>query len=149
MGLLTRLVEKSGPQVGPATLYPGDEPLEVVGESHYQDALWEIVGGRRRDSVHHQTEALLESEPENPYDSNAIRVIAAGRLVGYLSREDAATYQPGLLRLIEECPTGRIAVDAQIIGGGPRADGIGFLGIFLDHDPADFGVSSQSSPSSR
>ena len=27
-----------------AVLYDGDEPLEVVGESHYQEELWAIVG---------------------------------------------------------------------------------------------------------
>jgi hypothetical protein len=86
MGLFAQLVGKPAPQAGPATLYPGDEPLEVVGESHYQDALWEIVGGRCRDYVRHPTEALLEPEPGNQYDSNAIRVIAAGRLVGYMQR---------------------------------------------------------------
>ena len=121
-----------------ATFYPGDEPLEVVGESGYQDALWRIVGGRRRDSVRYETEAVLEPEPDNPYDPNAIRVLVHGNLVGYLSREDAAAYRPGLLRLMEASPTGRVALEAQIVGGGPRRDGIGFLGVFLDHDPGRF-----------
>ncbi|HET6319834.1 MAG TPA: hypothetical protein VFG86_25525, partial [Chloroflexota bacterium] len=30
-----------------AQLYDGDVDLEVVGESHYQDNLWRLVGGRR------------------------------------------------------------------------------------------------------
>jgi HIRAN domain len=126
-----------------ATLYPGDDALEVVGESNYQDALWTIVGGRRREPVRYETEAVLEPEPHNPHDQNAIKVVVEGHLVGYLSREDAAAYRPGLLRLIEESPTGRAALEAQIVGGGPRRDGIGFLGVFLDHDPADFGLIRQ------
>jgi rubrerythrin len=132
-----------------ATFYPGDEPLEVVGESGYQDALWRIVGGRRREPVRYETEAVLEPEPGNPYDPNAIKVLVDGNLIGYLSRDDAAAYLPGLLRLMAGSPTGRVALEAQIVGGGPRRDGIGFLGVFLDHDPADFGLTVQRAANRR
>ena len=132
-----------------ATFYPGDEPLEVVGESHYQDALWSIVGGRRRDAVRYEAVAVLEPEPNNPYDPNAIRVLVEGHHIGHLSREDAAAYRPGLLRLIEGSPTRRVALEAQIVGGGPQRDGLGFLGVFLDHDPADFGLTSQQAANGR
>ena len=132
-----------------ATLYPGDDALEVVGESNYQDALWTIVGGRQREPVRYETEAVLEPEPHNRHDPNAIRVLVEGHLVGYLSREDAAAYVPGLLRLMKDCPTGRVALEAQIVGGGPRRDGIGFLGVFLDHDSADFGVARHQVPRGR
>jgi hypothetical protein len=123
-----------------ATVYLGSETLEVVGESQHQEALWKIVGGFRRDPVSHPVEAVLLAEPDNPKDANAIRVLIGGRLVGYLSREDAAVYLPGLVRLMRACPTGYVALKGQIIGGGPRGEGIGFLGVFLDHNPVDFGV---------
>jgi hypothetical protein len=48
-----------------ATLYVGDETLEVVGESHYQDALWRIVGGVREEHVRHEIHAVLMPEPDN------------------------------------------------------------------------------------
>src|SRR5262249_37504514 len=35
---------------------------------------------------------------------------------------------------------GLVALHAVIVGGGPRRDSIGYLGVFLDHDPADFGL---------
>jgi hypothetical protein len=35
---------------------------------------------------------------------------------------------------------GLVALPAVVVGGGPRPDGIGYLGVFLDHDPADFGL---------
>jgi hypothetical protein len=123
-----------------ATAFPGSETLEVVGESHYQDALWQIVGGRSRHRVRHSIDAVLLPEPDNRQDSNAIRVLVDGHLVGYLSREDASVYRNGLLRLMASCPTGHVALEGQIVGGGPRRDGIGFLGVFLDHNPADFGI---------
>ncbi len=154
-GLLNRLFSRSSPrgaarlETVEATLYPGDDPLEVVGESRYQDALWTIAGGRRGDPVRYETEAVLEPEPKNPYDPNAIKVLIGGALVGYLSREDAATFRPGLLRLMEASPSGRVALEASIVGGGPRRDGIGFLGVFLEHNPADFGVAREGAASAR
>ena len=129
-----------------ATLYSGTETLEVVGESHYQDALWQIVGGRRPDHVRYETFAVLVPDAANPYDPNAIEVQVAGALVGYLSRDDAARYRPGVLRLMETGPTGYVALPAVIVGGGQRDDGIGFLGVFLDHDPSDFGVPTHHAP---
>ena len=83
-----------------AVLYDGDEPLDVVGESHYQEELWGIVGGRRRDPVREDVIALLLPEPNNPVDENAIGVWVDLKLVGYLSRQDAALYREGLLRLL-------------------------------------------------
>jgi len=123
-----------------ATLYFGHETLEVVGESHYQEALWRIIGGRNPDPVRHETYAVLVPDPSNRYDPNAIEVRVDGTLVGYLSRDDAAAYRPGLLRLMEASTNDLVALHAVIVGGGPRRDGIGYLGVFLDHDPADFGL---------
>ena len=40
-----------------------------------------------------------------------------------------------------------VALPGVIAGGGMRADGPGMLGVFLRHDPVDFGV--QSPPSSQ
>lgn len=153
-GLLSRLFGNSslrtaGAQSNEVNLYAGDEPLEVVGESRYQDALWRIVGGRRREPVRYETKAVLEPERDNTYDPNAIKVLIDGALVGYLSREDAASYRPGLLRLMESSPTGCVALAAAIVGGGPRSNGIGFLGVFLDHDPADFELAPQDAASGR
>ncbi|MEN3283389.1 MAG: hypothetical protein V7607_4529 [Solirubrobacteraceae bacterium] len=138
---LGRLIGRSAPRpTSRATVFRGHETLEVVGESQYQDALWDIVGGFRRDPVRCAVEAALVPEPENPYDANAIRVDVEGRCTGYLCREDAVVYRPGLLRLMESGSIGHVALEGHIVGGGPRGDRIGFLGVFLDHDPADFGI---------
>src|SRR5205823_252236 len=87
-----------------------------------------------------ETYAVLVPDPSNPYDPNAIEVRIEGILVGYLSREDAAAYRAGLLRLMDASTNRLVALHAVIVGGGPRPDGIGYLGVFLDHDPADFGL---------
>ena len=122
------------------TIHRGHETLEVVGESFYQDALWEPAGAPRGSRVREPIVAVLEPEPTNPRDHSAIRVLIEDRPVGHLSSEDARAYLPGLLRLIERCETGCVGLEGVITGGGMRSDGPGFLGVFLEHDPADFGV---------
>jgi rubrerythrin len=125
------------------TLFGGSETLEVVGESHRQEVLWRIVGGRRTEPVRHDVCAILQPEPTNVHDSNAVMVLIENELVGYLSHHDAALYHPGLIRLITQTNT-PIGLFGVIVGGGERADGLGSLGVFLDHDPADFGVTRQT-----
>jgi HIRAN domain len=122
-------------------LFEGREDLEVVGEASYQDNLWRIVGGRRAPDgrVREEVYAILAAEPDNPYDGNAVAVWIQGLKVGYLSREDARRYRPGLLAL-EQQHGKPIALAGVIAGGGMRADGPGRLGVFLEHDPADFGL---------
>ncbi|MFI7672759.1 HIRAN domain-containing protein [Actinophytocola sp. NPDC049390] len=138
MGIFERL--RSG--VGPAVswqLYGGDEDLEVVGESAYQDALWSLCGGSRGDRVRHDVVAVLVPEPRNPYDSNAICVRVDAHVVGYLPREVAARYLSGLQALMSTSGTA-VALRGVIVGGGYRNDGPGRLGVWLSHEPADFGI---------
>jgi hypothetical protein len=128
-------------------LYDGRENLEVVGEASYQDNLWRVVGGHgaSNDRVRLEVYAVLVAETDNPYDANAISVWIQGLRVGYLSREDARRYRPGLLAL--ERKHGKpIALAGAIVGGGMRADGPGRLGVFFDHDPADFGLRPMAPP---
>jgi hypothetical protein len=122
-------------------LYEGREDLEVVGEASYQDNLWRIIRERRSPDgrVREEVYAVLAAEPDNPYDANAVAVWIQGLKVGYPSREDARRYRPGLQALEQQ--HGRpIALAGVIAGGGMRADGPGRLGVFLEHDPADFGL---------
>jgi len=120
-------------------LYEGRHDLEIVGESNYQDALWRAAGGRTTDRVRVEIQAVLATEPDNPHDPNAISVWIEERKVGYLCREDAEAYLPGLLTLQEK--EGRhIALLGVVTGGGIREDGPGFLGVWLYCHPVDFGV---------
>lgn len=128
-----------------ALLDGGHEDLEVVGELRRQDALWRIVGGRQRAEVRVRTDiyAMLVPEVGNPYDANAVSVWIEGMQVGYLSRENAARYRPGLLALQKE-HSQPIALPGVIAGGGLRDDGPGRLGVFLNHDPEVFGLQSSA-----
>lgn len=92
--------------------------IAVRGESRYQEALRAIAGSGEL-PVRKEVRARLVPEPSNPYDYNAIQVRIEGRLVGYLSREDARAYAPAFARR-ENRP---ITCPAVIVGGGSTKDG--------------------------
>src|SRR4051794_19212595 len=124
MGFLDRMLGRMAPIAAtsnPAGIAPtvlcGDDTLEVVGESHYQDHLWQLAGGLQAERIRCAIQAVLVPEPDNPHDSNAVCVLIDDGVVGYLSRQDAAAYRPGLVALM--CKHGgSIALEGQIIGGG-------------------------------
>lgn len=149
MGFLNRMLNRTSPPravehreaepARPVVLLSGHETLEVVGESNYQDDLWRLAGGFSEERIRCAVTAVLVPEPGNEHDPNAVQVLVDGCLVGYLSREDAVLYGPGLRSLMASHESW-IALAGQIVGGGQRDDGPGMLGVFLDHDPADFGL---------
>jgi hypothetical protein len=120
-------------------LLDGSDDLEVVGESYYQDNLWRLAEARPgRNRVRVDICAVLVAEDDNPYDPDAVAVWIDGLKTGHLSRENARQFRPGLLSL-QESHGMPIALPGVITGGGMRADGPGMLGVFLRHDPQDFG----------
>jgi hypothetical protein len=145
-GLLSRLRsrEHAPPRPrGEPMLRPGWVPLEVVGEGRRQEALWRIVGARPGERVRYETAAVLHPDPRNPVDPGAIAVWVEGEHVGYLPAQTAARYLAGLLELSAHNGNRPITVPATVVGGGPGRD---FLGVFLDHNPGDFGVAAAHVP---
>lgn len=130
-----------------AHLYTGGEDLEVVGESQCQEHLRAICGGASAAKVRHKVIAVLVPEPDNAYDSNAISVQIDGGLVGYLPRDVAAEYLPGLNRLMA-ARDGLVALEGVVVGGGMN-DRVASLGVWLHHDPNDFGVGRSASAQRR
>lgn len=97
----------------------GGYDLEVVGESHYQQALRKVAGSGE---VRHECEAELVMEDDNAYDDQAVAVRIEGRKVGHLSRADARAYR-------KQVPAGIVGrCGAVIIGGGKGRS----LGVWLD-----------------
>jgi hypothetical protein len=68
-----------------------------------------------------------------------VAVWVQGLKVGHLSRANARRYRPGLLGLQRRYGQ-PVALSGVIVGGGIREDGPGRLGVFLRHDPTDFGL---------
>jgi hypothetical protein len=102
MGLLDRILNRrsgadrrsaapgpvlvESPPVSDVVLLRGSHDLEVVGESHYQDALWRVAGSRTDERVRAKVQAVLLAEPDNHHDPNAIIMSIDGAKVGYLCR---------------------------------------------------------------
>jgi hypothetical protein len=123
----------------------GATALEVRGEASYQPPLEALAGGHSREGADRPVIAILQREPTNKYDPNAIEVLArlekqpdkAATLVGYIAREKAALMAPALDRF--EANEQRVALRGRIIGGWDRGDGdIGHFGIWLKYTPSDF-----------
>lgn len=98
---------------------------EVHGESHYQQALEAIVGGKSKAGAHFITEATLIPEPTNAFDANAVRVQIGGRTVGYLPREEAPRHLRWLTQIGRSGET--VHCDAIITGGWRDSRSEGFI----------------------
>jgi hypothetical protein len=108
---------------------------QVVGESHYFDALRSVVATRdRRATGEMMVQAVLVPEPANRHDPNAVAVTIEGRLVGYLPREDAPAYATVLGPLASRGLFARLA--ARLWWEGVR-DGDWLASVSLDLAPAD------------
>jgi hypothetical protein len=103
---------------------------EVVGESHYQEALERIVGGRRSAAVYFRVIAVLSSEPDNPHDANAMVIRINGEKVGYIRKKDDVSLRHQLDAL--GVPSD-VQCRAEIVGGWDRGGGdVGKFGLKLD-----------------
>jgi HIRAN domain len=104
----------------------------VAGESFHQEVLCEIAQAKGAGPRTVEFVAFLLPEPENPHDSNAVRVVAPGYgAVGYLPREDAASLHALFVRLraANRC----LACPARLTGGSP---GKPHFGVTLSLPPA-------------
>jgi hypothetical protein len=104
--------------------------FDIVGESHYQDALEKLAGGKTADGANLKCVAFIAPEPENPEDENAVVVTIERRKVGYLGRE----HSKAILRRLEQLkvPKG-VSCRALICGGWDRGCGDeGEFGVKLD-----------------
>jgi hypothetical protein len=72
--------------------WSGRYPLEVVGESHYAEALKSLPLPKGASASVLLGNARLVHKPDNIYDPNAMAVLIDDRQVGFLSRDDAVTY---------------------------------------------------------
>lgn len=134
-GPFTRLRSKA--KRGPPVTMHGTDEVEIVGESHHQDALLESTGGRRRyGGVAVETIARLVPEPDNPFDARAVAVEIDDRVVGHVAKGDLARIRP----LVDDSLDlhGLATCRAVIRGGWDRGHGeVGWFGVTLQLPSAD------------
>ena len=105
--------------------------FDIVGESHYQDALEKICGGKTEEGHEKIVKATIVLEDNNPHDSNAVRVDVNGMTVGHFSREGAVSYRRELKKA--GFPGITATCSAMIVGGWDRGGGdTGNFGVKLD-----------------
>lgn len=114
---------------------PGLFAIDVVGELQYQHAIEVAAGGRTEDGCNTLVDAILILDDSNPHDNQAVQVRIDGRVVGYLSRENARNYRRELGAIGHPTITARC--QAKIVGGWDRGpDDRGYFGVKLDLPPA-------------
>ena len=127
----TSAIELPGGLVLTATFTDGKDDRDyreygqaVVGESHYQEALRDILDNEGREFT-----ATLEAEPDNQHDSNAVKVCGPdGETLGYLPRAMARRCQESIVA------TGGVECEAKLFGGTRQKRSIG---VWLDWEPKD------------
>lgn len=90
--------------------------ISISGESFYQNTLIKIFGEPNEKGHYFETTASLIREPTNKYDSNAIKCLINGKLVGHVNREDAETISANL----DANKVTKISVDCEVKGGWNR-----------------------------
>ena len=95
--------------------------IEIAVEEHHQGALEAICGPRKPRDVNRFEAARLILEEKNPQTKNAIRVEVRGKLIGYLSPEDAVVYRRLLIARDKPNATGQCQI--AIRGGWVSSDG--------------------------
>lgn len=111
---------------------PGLFFWDIVGESHYQDALSEICGGKCDGGHSKICDAYLVPEDSNPHDAQAIAVFIGKKKVGYLARDIARQWR----RAGKKDERGIVfvaQVPAKIVGGWDDGQGsTGHFGVKID-----------------
>ena len=102
----------------------------IAGESRYPEAFAQLAGEPRDDGYLVPVEVLLEREPQNSFDENAIVASVAGLKVGYISRDVAAAVAPAL----DRAGAASIVVCGIIRGGYTPRPNFG-VHIWLDKHP--------------
>lgn len=80
----------------------GAHPRAVVGESFHKESFKALrgrvqtLGVAVHGGIEVNDEAVVATQPDNPFDANAVAIYIDGYLVGHLPREIAADYAPVL-----------------------------------------------------
>lgn len=106
--------------------------VDVKGESYHQAELERVAGPKDAEGKQHLVGVTLRCEPENPHDSNAVRVEVMGLLVGHVPRDIAAILSEPMRRSFG----GVVEARGMIVGGwkAPERDRFG------DRSEGSFGI---------
>ena len=102
---------------------------EIVGESYRRDNLLKIIDNHNAISIGKlHIDAILEPEPSNSFDKNAVKVLIEGIHVGYIPQTDSERVGT----LIKRTGEGRMKVKARI--GWDKNQNTQFIGVKIALD---------------
>lgn len=116
------------PAVVAATPPDDADQYDIVGESHYQQALVLLFGPKDEGGIEDYYGAALVLEPDNPHDRKAVRCEISGLKVGYLGRDDAKDFGKYMRRK----KLSSLPVVALVRGGWKNARGEGSYGVTIE-----------------
>jgi hypothetical protein len=102
----------------------------IAGESKYPQAFAALAGEPREAGYLIPVNVVLEREPRNQYDRNAIVATADGHKIGYIGRDVAGVLAPAL----DGAGVTRLCVCGIVRGGYTRRKNFG-VHIWLDKHP--------------
>lgn len=74
-----------------------DFSVGVAGTSHHRSAITFAATGVKSYKGRSYIHVVLQTEPENPHDANAVKVMTTTQeTIGYLYRDDAKRYAPAI-----------------------------------------------------
>lgn len=116
-----------------ATINDDCDTVEIVGESHYQNALIEIFGTYTESGRSESCQAELVREPKNKFDKNAVRCEIQGKLVGYVNKDEAEDVAAHM----KKKRITKMTVTANISGGWDRGGkNNGMYGVEVELHPS-------------
>ena len=102
---------------------------DIVDESHHQDALARIRGGRKEAADGIDVNIVLRLEPDDPHETEAVAVVIEGEKVGNLPPEDASVMRD-FLRMEGASEAHCLG---EVVGGSDGESGDGaYLSVKLD-----------------
>lgn len=114
-------------------------PEEVVGESFYKAGFEALTTWPQDAERMLYALATLIPDPENHYDSNAVKVVVEGRHIGHLSKDSALRYK----QCVTESPdvydppvtTANVRIDRLLFDDGPNYSAT--LDLNFNRPPSD------------
>lgn len=117
-----------------ATYEDDTVPIDISGESFYQDAIIELLGKPNKDGYDITINGSLIREPDNDHDPNAIKCLIQGNKVGYVNRDDAE----GISKHLDAKNITELLVSCEVTGGWYRgSNDSGSFGVVV-HVPTRF-----------
>lgn len=107
--------------------------FKIIGEAAFQENLLHIAGRKQEKATCMKLNAVIQAEPTNQFDAEAVRVQINGYTVGYFDRQTAMDFKTTLAAR-QIAPTTKFKAGASIVGGWKDHKSEGDFSVYLDID---------------